>query len=78
LCARYRRLLRAGKPTNVVTVAIARELAAFAWAIATTVMPPFEPTRRGAAVNSKQRRPIPTIIRLRTAGRGGRSGQPSP
>jgi len=44
LCARYRRLLRAGKPTNVVTVAIARELAAFVWAIATTVMPPVEPT----------------------------------
>jgi transposase len=40
LCARYRRLQRAGKPTNVVTVAIARELAAFAWAIAITVMPP--------------------------------------
>ena len=35
LCARYRRLARAGKPTNVVCVAIARELAAFAWAIAT-------------------------------------------
>ena len=44
LCARYRRLLRAGKPTNVVTVAIVRELAAFVWAIATTVMPPVEPT----------------------------------
>jgi len=43
LCARYRRLLRAGKPTNVVTVAIARELAAFVWAIATTVMPPLDP-----------------------------------
>lgn len=40
LCARYRRLVRAGKPTTVVTVAIARELAAFAWAIATTVVPP--------------------------------------
>lgn len=39
LCARYRRLRRAGKPTNVVTVAIARELAAFAWAIAIAVMP---------------------------------------
>jgi transposase len=35
LCARYRRLVRAGKPTNVVCVAIARELAAFVWAIAT-------------------------------------------
>lgn len=39
LCARYRRLRCTGKPTNVVTVAIARELAAFAWAIAITVMP---------------------------------------
>jgi hypothetical protein len=36
--------LRAGKPTAVVTVAIARELAAFVWAIATTIMPPLEPT----------------------------------
>ena len=35
LCARSRRLARAGKPTNVVCVAIARELAAFVWAIAT-------------------------------------------
>jgi hypothetical protein len=36
---RYRRLHRTGKPTNVVAVAIARELAAFAWAIAITVTP---------------------------------------
>jgi len=42
LCARYRRLRCAGKPTNVVTVAIARELAAFAWAIAITVMPALQ------------------------------------
>jgi transposase len=35
LCARHRRLARAGKPVNVVNVAIARELAAFVWAIAT-------------------------------------------
>jgi transposase len=35
LCARHRRLVRAGKPANVVNVAIARELAAFVWAIAT-------------------------------------------
>jgi transposase len=42
LCARYRRLQRAGKQTNVITVAIARELAAFVWAIATTIMPPIE------------------------------------
>src|SRR5437762_12021648 len=31
LCARYRRLVRAGKPANVVTTAIARELAGFVW-----------------------------------------------
>jgi transposase len=42
LCARYRRLQRTGKPTNVVTVAIARELAAFAWAIAIAVMPTLQ------------------------------------
>lgn len=34
LCGRYRRMQRAGRPKNVVTVAIARELAAFVWAIA--------------------------------------------
>jgi transposase len=44
LCTRYRRLQRTGKPTNVVTVAIARELAAFAWAIAIVTMPPRQPT----------------------------------
>ena len=34
LCRRYRRLADAGKPANVVTTAIARELAGFVWAIA--------------------------------------------
>jgi transposase len=34
LCARYRKLARSGKPANVVTTAIARELAGFVWAIA--------------------------------------------
>jgi transposase len=34
LCGRYRKLARAGKPPNVVTTAIARELAGFVWAIA--------------------------------------------
>jgi transposase len=33
LCARYRKLARSGKPANVVTAAIARELAGFIWAI---------------------------------------------
>ena len=34
LCRRYRKLARAGKSSTVVTIAIARELAGFAWAIA--------------------------------------------
>lgn len=34
LCDRYRRLSGRGKPKNVVVIAIARELAAFIWAIA--------------------------------------------
>src|SRR5271163_433443 len=37
LCARYRRLARTGKPANVVTTAIARELSGFVWAIARQV-----------------------------------------
>ena len=38
LCVRYRRLARAGKPVNVVTTAIARELADFVRAIARQVV----------------------------------------
>jgi transposase len=37
LCKRYRRLVARGKHANVVTVAIARELAGFMWAIAQQV-----------------------------------------
>jgi transposase len=40
LCARYRRLTRTGKPANVVTTAIARELSGFVWAIARHVTIP--------------------------------------
>jgi transposase len=40
LCARYRRLARTGKPANVVTTAIARELAGLVWAIARQVTIP--------------------------------------
>ena len=39
LCTRYRKLARSGKPANVVTAAIARELAGFVWAIARRVPP---------------------------------------
>lgn len=37
LCARYRRLSARGKTANVVTVAIAREMVGFIWAIACTI-----------------------------------------
>jgi transposase len=37
LCQRYRRLIARGKNANQVVVAIAREMAAFVWAIARTV-----------------------------------------
>jgi transposase len=37
LCKRYRRLVSRGKHTNVVTVAIARELTGLMWAIAQEV-----------------------------------------
>jgi transposase len=37
LCKRYRRLVSRGKHPNVVTVAIARELTGFMWAIAKQV-----------------------------------------
>ena len=37
LCARYRRLVARGKVSQVAITAIARELAAFMWAIARTV-----------------------------------------
>jgi transposase len=39
LCARYRRLAAAGKPKNVITTAIAREMVGFIWAIAREVQP---------------------------------------
>ena len=39
LCARYRRLIAKGKRTTIVVTAIAREIAAFLWAIARKVEP---------------------------------------
>jgi transposase len=39
LCARFRRLVAAGKDANLVTTAVAREMAAFAWAIACQAQP---------------------------------------
>ena len=39
LCARYRRLAASGKPSVVVTTAIAREMVGFIWAIARVAQP---------------------------------------
>jgi transposase len=39
LCTRYRRMQPTGKPHNIIVVAIAREMAAFVWAIAHMVRP---------------------------------------
>ena len=39
LCARYRRLMATGKRQTLVTTAIAREMAAFLWAIGREVTP---------------------------------------
>lgn len=48
LCARYRRLSARGKPATLVVTAIARELAAFIWAIARTVTPDTRPAAAAA------------------------------
>jgi transposase len=42
LCARYRRLVAAGKERVVVTTAIAREMVGFIWAIARIAQPALE------------------------------------
>ncbi len=39
LCTRYRRMTLTGKPQNIIVVAIAREMAAFVWAIARMAQP---------------------------------------
>ncbi len=49
LCARYRRLAGKGKTKQLVVTAIARELAAFMWAIAREVTPvPAQSNQRAA------------------------------
>ena len=55
LCKRYRRLVAQGKHANGVTVAIARELAGFMWAIAreVPVTPEAEKTNRPGTLNSE-------------------------
>ena len=43
LCGRYRRMMAAGKPKNLVITAIARELAGFVWAVACLTSDPPAP-----------------------------------
>ena len=51
LCRRYRRLYAKGKHRNLVVSAIAREMAAYLWAIAQQViLPPADPKQRLARV----------------------------
>ena len=49
LCARFRRLVGAGKHSNLATAAIAREIAAFLWAIGRAVSPAGPPAATSAA-----------------------------
>ena len=62
LCARYRRLSAAGKKLPVVVAAIAREMAAFLWAIGREVapalaapLPPLHSAGGGATVGNSRR-----------------------
>lgn len=51
LCRRYQRLLQRGKPYNVITTAIAREIIAYIWAISKeVVLPKIDPRKRLARV----------------------------
>ena len=52
LCQRHRKLIRAGKPKNVVSAAIARELTGFVWAIATEM-------RSVKGKTTRANRPVP-------------------
>jgi hypothetical protein len=60
LCQRYRRLVSPGKHPNVVTVAIARELAGFMWAIAQQV--PVTPSSQDACQFNLSLRRFPRCI----------------
>ena len=61
LCARYRRLSNTGKKLPVIIAAIAREMAAFLWAIGRQGMPGPSLSDRG-------------VSRLRSVGDGATEG----
>src|SRR4051812_32707062 len=76
LCRRYRRLARAGKPANVVTAAIARELAGLVWALAGQAQPAAPRT-----ADPQQRKEVVTRINTIRSWAGlearSRPGEPS-
>ena len=76
LCARYRKLARSGKPANVVTAAIARELAGFIWAIARRVRRQADRNKRVIASKGGASEPSICYCRARLEARP-RSGEPS-
>ncbi len=72
LCARFRRLVAAGKHSNLATAAIAREIAAFLWEIGRAVSPAGRPPRR-------RPRPTDELVRHGSAARRrgrGHGGEP--
>ena len=69
LCARYRRLSATGKKLPVVVAAIAREMAAFLWAIGREVAPAlratrlfFPPLRRAGVEHKRWGTPVPSYV----------------
>jgi len=72
LCARYRKRMAAGKPKVVAVTAVAREMAAFLWAIGKRSLP-----QQGASVNPRLEEtfnPKPSAVGQRwRQGSGGES-----
>ena len=77
LCARYRKLARTGKPANIVTTAIARELSGFVWAIARQVAVTTDGSHK-TNDPSQRRRQRTTQHRTSGQGRGRGRGQENP
>jgi hypothetical protein len=68
LCARYRKLARAGKAANVVTAAIAREPAGFIWAIARRVPPAAGWSEHTREPIQGRRQPPDTLLPVKAGG----------
>ena len=78
LCARFRRLVAAGKNANLVTTAVAREMAAFAWAIASQARPEGASRLSRPSAGPSARRMISFIIEQDRAWPGAaHGGEPS-